>query len=127
MRAEMVARPAREGRLVDGVHANFRDSARNLPHYLAFRGQDMRPLQQRLAVLGLSSLGRAEAHVLAAVDAVLEALSRLEGSRHLPAADRDRIDFDRGQHLLNSHADALLGSTRAEHPHHGDDAHRSGT
>ena len=47
-------------------------SERNLAHYLAFRRHDHRGLQQRLADLGLSSLGRAEPHVLANVDKVLE-------------------------------------------------------
>jgi pyruvate kinase len=59
------------------VHANYRDSARNLLHYLALRRRDLRPLQLRLASLGLSSLGRAESHVLATVDAVLNVLHRL--------------------------------------------------
>ena len=56
----------------DQVHPNYRESARNLLHYLALRRRDLRPLQLRLAKLGLSSLGRAESHVLSAVDAVCE-------------------------------------------------------
>ena len=50
-------------------------SERNLAHYLAFRRRDHRPLQQQLAALGLSSLGRAEPDVLANVDKVLRLLS----------------------------------------------------
>ena len=38
-----------------------------------FRLDYLRPLQLRLALLGLSSLGRAESHVLATVDAALAA------------------------------------------------------
>ena len=45
--------------------------ARNLVHYLALRQHDLRPIQHELAARGLSSLGRAEAHVLATIDAVL--------------------------------------------------------
>ena len=41
------------------------ESAINLVHYLGMRRRDMRPLQERLAAAGLSSLGRMESHVLA--------------------------------------------------------------
>ncbi len=40
-------------------------SARNLVHYLAVRAHDIRGLQADLARLGLSSLGRMEAHAMA--------------------------------------------------------------
>lgn len=59
------------------VAPSFRHSARNLAHYLAVRRHDIRDLQRELAKLGLSSLGRLEAHVMASLDAVLEALYRL--------------------------------------------------
>jgi pyruvate kinase len=49
-------------------------SAENLLHYLALRSQDIRPLQDRLTRLGLSSLGRLEPQVLATIDAVLHNL-----------------------------------------------------
>lgn len=40
---------------------SMRESAVNLVHYLAVRRHDVRPLQDELARLGLSSLGRMEA------------------------------------------------------------------
>lgn len=52
-------------------------SAENLLHYLALRSQDIRPLQDRLTRLGLSSLGRLEPQVLATIDAVLHNLHLL--------------------------------------------------
>lgn len=55
------------------------DSARNLAHFLALRSFDLRDVQERLAALGLSSLGRAEPQVLASVDRVLELLRLLAG------------------------------------------------
>ncbi|CAI7787124.1 unnamed protein product [Closterium sp. NIES-53] len=48
----------------------YRESARNLLHYMALRNMDVRHLQQALANLGLSSLGRTEAHTLASIHAV---------------------------------------------------------
>ena len=56
------------------VHPHYREAARNLVHYLALRQLDIRELQQDLALLGLSSLGRAERNVLASLDAVQGAL-----------------------------------------------------
>src|SRR3990167_5249003 len=47
-----------------GILPAQRESARNLLHYIALRRHDLRVLQARLSRLGLSSLGRAEAHVL---------------------------------------------------------------
>ena len=41
------------------VHAQYRESARNLVHYLAPREDDMRDIQEVVATLGLSSLDRA--------------------------------------------------------------------
>ena len=54
-------------------------SARNLAHYLTLRATDLRELQERLARLGLSSLGRGESHVLANLDKVLGLLHVLTG------------------------------------------------
>lgn len=59
------------------VHPEFRDSARNLIHYIALRQSDISELQEDLAALGLSSLGRAERNVMGSVQAVLRALQRL--------------------------------------------------
>src|SRR6516162_3690871 len=59
--------------------ALHKESVRNLIHYLALRRHDIRELQEELAALGLSSLGRMEAHVLAGIEAVLKLLNRLAG------------------------------------------------
>jgi len=56
-------------------------SAANLLHYLALRSRDLRPLQDRLYQLGLSSLGRSEPHVLATLDMVLCNLYLLNGEQ----------------------------------------------
>jgi len=64
----------------------------------------------RLAALGLSSLGRAESHVLATVNAVLKALHCLAGrSWEPPSPEEGLIDFANGQRLLADHTDSLLG------------------
>ena len=57
--------------------------------------------------MGLSSLGRAEAHVMATLDGVLAAVHGLARRpwQHLPRA----LDFREGNRLLREHTEALLG------------------
>ena len=106
----MVSDAAVPKELFEAVHANYRDSARNLLHYLALRRQDLRSLQLRLAALGLSSLGRSESHVLATLDAVLQALHRLAHRPwNPPLQEVGTIDFAKGRKLLAQHSEALLG------------------
>ncbi|MFO1316970.1 MAG: pyruvate kinase [Burkholderiales bacterium] len=88
----------------------MRESARNLVHYLAVRRHDLRELQDELARLGLSSLGRMEAHVMASLRAVIGALFTLRGLE-VPAefAAPPSVTFRAGNALLSAHADAILG------------------
>ena len=90
------------------VAPEMRESARNLVHYLGVRRLDARDLQVELARLGLSSLGRMEAHVLASLHAVLAAIQAL---RHEPlgAVTGNALGFDAGDGLLAAHAEAILG------------------
>jgi pyruvate kinase len=112
IRGEMVAEVARSQSNLHEVHPSYEASARNLLHYLALRRRDLRSLQRRLAALGLSSLGRAESHVLATVDTVLEVLGRLTGdSGRPPSEEATVVDIAHGEQLLAEHADGLLGAT----------------
>ncbi len=90
-------------------------SARNLIHYLALRRHDIRQVQEQLAALGLSSLGRTESHVLAGIEAVLKVLHQLGDREWLPPTRRERsIDFAEGNTLLRANTDALLGPPGAK-------------
>ena len=88
----------------------FRLGALNFGHYLAFRRQDLRPLQRRLMALGLSSLGRAEGRVMASLDAVILALHGLAGG---PAPTRihwpTQRQFFRGERLLAKNSAEIFG------------------
>lgn len=110
IRGDIEAAASRSALRLAEVHPSYRASAGNLVHYLALRRRDLRPLQLRLAKLGLSSLGRAESHVLATVDAVLEVLRRLTGSPRQPLpTEPGVIDFATGERLLSEHTETLLG------------------
>jgi pyruvate kinase len=109
LRGEMHDLAVQDERRIGGVDADFRDSAANLLHYVALRRHDLRDLQDALARLGLSSLGRAEAHVMASVEAALTtARAALGQAERAPASAA--IGFDQGQQLLQQHTEALLGA-----------------
>ncbi len=96
------------------VHPGHRASARNLMHYLALRRHDIRPLQSQLASLGLSSLGRTESHVMSALYAVINLMSRLAGSGEVSGeASTDTPGFGEGAVLLDKNTEALLGTAPA--------------
>jgi len=87
-------------------------SMHNLLHYLALRRHDRRDLQERLAALGLSSLGRSEAHVLATITSVLQVLHRL-ADREWPADPPAAVDFAAGSAILARRTQQLLGPVPA--------------
>lgn len=97
------------------IHPTYVQSARNLFHYLALRRHEMRPIQERLSALGLSSLGRTESHVLTSVNKVLEALHR---SAQIPVSEPPAPapinSFEEGRALLNQHTEALFGPPPAK-------------
>ncbi len=95
---------------LDSAAEGYRDSARNLLHYLGLRQHDIRKLQHELSTLGLSSLGRTEGYVLAATDAVLVALHAL-AIADVPKGRRPQqpVTFETGPALLEQHTALLLG------------------
>ena len=100
---------------VDCLAPMYQSSASNLLHYLSLRNSDIRDLQTNLSLLGLSRLGRAEAHTLSSIDAVLDALHALagidRGARDLAPA----IDMGTGGRQLTEHAIRLLGVPSGKH------------
>ncbi|HET7831842.1 MAG TPA: pyruvate kinase [Gallionella sp.] len=89
----------------------FIPSAANLAAYVALRRHDLRTLQQQLATLGLSSLGRCEAHVLLTLDSVIHVLQHMLGAvppdEHIPDLARA---VGRDETLLKQHTSQLLGA-----------------
>ncbi len=81
----------------------------NLAHYLWLRQRDLRPLQERLAQAGLSSLGRCEPHVLANVNAVLNVLSRCLDLAPAPVDRLPAPAFGEGHQFLKRNGEALFG------------------
>lgn len=91
------------------ISDTYQQSARNLLHYMALRQHDMRDLQETLAIYGLSSLGRAESHVMATVNAVMKALSRMQDPGQVTQVFPEPVSICEGRRLLDEHSSALLG------------------
>jgi len=114
LRSEMLNLEAANLADMAQVHPENHFSVRNLLHYLALRKHDIRQLQEQLAGLGLSSLGRTESHVLSAVCAVLSALRRLSGADEPPVPGEQACEIGEGRRLLERNTEALLGATPDE-------------
>lgn len=108
LREEALALERHYAAEVEAVEPGYRPSARNLLHYLSLRQHDIRPLQEDLASLGLSSLGVSEPHALESLNAVIGVLERLSGASPTEVPTPP-VDFRSGPLLLRDHARALLG------------------
>ena len=111
LRADMIRLETSFSRSIQRLRSNQRISATNLIHYLALRGHDLRKLQQRLAEIGVSSLGRSEGHILDDVDRVLKILRRLH--RSAPDAPAARQSGKNSGSVLEARTEALLGPAPA--------------
>ena len=109
IRQELIETEAKAGPLLRSVYPTQLKSARNMVHYLALRRTDLRPLQTRLTALGLSSLGRSEAHVMATLDAVLRILHELARKPWPTSWKAGPVGFDQGRAALKTRTLELLG------------------
>ena len=84
----------------------------NLAQYLALRELDLRPLQKKLAVAGLSSLGSIEPYVFASLKSVLQVLNHALGNSAKINFDFSYPEFEEGNTLLQKNAYKVLGDSR---------------
>lgn len=108
LRDEMRHRHMASAAVFDRVHPTHRRSAQNLVDYLTLRSHDIRALQSALAELGVSSLGRAEEHVISSTEQVVEVLRALAGARDGHRTEA-AVAFGEGGRQLRSNAARLLG------------------
>jgi pyruvate kinase len=109
LRQDMLAREAALQSITDTIDPAHRASARNLAHYLSLRSVYLRALQDGLARLGLSSLGRYESNVMASVNKVLGILHRLAGRPWTPLSADEPAGIYGSRQLLEHHTAALFG------------------
>jgi pyruvate kinase len=109
LRDEMRARYVESEGTIGRAHGTHVRSAHNLVDYLTLRSHDLRPIQESLAELGVSSLGRSEEHVISSVERVIEVLHALCG-RATGRITESAVDFSEGRLRLHANAAALLGA-----------------
>ncbi|MFB2572212.1 pyruvate kinase [Micrococcus sp. IITD107] len=118
LRERLLHAESEHAELIDRVRERHRASARNLVHYVALRGTDLRDLQDRLSDAGLSSLGRMEAGVLGHLDTVLTALCALSTTDQSPddgpVTTGDPLTPAQGRQILQTNTEHLLGPARAD-------------
>lgn len=114
LRKAMLQRESGMQAALDHVLPAHLNSARNLIHYLSLRAVDLRALQEQLATLGLSSLGRSESHVLASLDKVLGLLHKLTGQPWQDLSLEEPPGRVSSRALLASNTLALLGDVPKE-------------
>ena len=95
--------------LIQSIHPEQRDSARNLLHYLVLRSEDIRSLQEALHIAGLSSLASAESHIHSQVQSVLQRL----GKKYHPE-DKEICDFAFSSQKISSNSQQLFGEKKSK-------------
>ncbi|MCO6413209.1 MAG: hypothetical protein J5I92_10730 [Thiogranum sp.] len=100
--------------LLGDTSAERASSILNLLHYVVMRREDLRPLQARLAVAGLSSLGRVEPHVLSTIDSVIDLLSLVVTGQSCTVPDtQETLSYEAGHLLLRKRTEDMFGAARA--------------
>jgi pyruvate kinase len=116
LRQSMLNRESSLATEIGQVLPEHQESARNLIHYLCLRSVDLRQLQEQLAWLGLSSLGRAESHVLANLDKVLGLLHRLTEQTWQDKSGEEPAGSVSSRQIMKQHTTHLLGQAPTDRP-----------
>ncbi|MFI5134272.1 MAG: pyruvate kinase [Chitinophagales bacterium] len=91
--------------LIDKLHPSQKMSAENLIHYLSLRSEDIRTVQDRLHVCGLSSLASSESHVRRQLQAIMQRL----GTR-IPSDEISPYDYEAAKKLIKHRSEQLFGT-----------------
>lgn len=95
---------------IENVHANYRESAKNLIHYLALRSFDIDVFQKKLNDIGLPNTTSSESSVLSNLiifKTIINHLLLIEDK----APKKKFITNIEGKELLKKHSNALFGKT----------------
>jgi len=98
--------------VIEEVHPHYRESARNLIHYLALRSFDLRSIQEELSMLSISSLGHSEGYTMTNLRKILELLKLLNGDvgkQSLKEQFYSPFNYFRSRDHLRENAHSLFG------------------
>jgi pyruvate kinase len=114
IRRAMLGAEADHAPLLRQVQPHYRESARNLLHYLALRTFDLRDIQWKLSSLGLSSIGHSERYSMINLQNILYLLRTLAGEENAGNNDdlKFTLDLPKSKRQLDRHTVLLFGEER---------------
>ena len=89
---------------IQSLHPDQKHSAANLLHYLYLRTLDIRKLQDKLHILGLSSLASSEGHILRQLQSIRQRLGQTYTPRKL-----SKCDYSYSKRIIKKRSTALFG------------------
>lgn len=95
--------------LINSTHPVYKDSARNLLHYLALRSFDLQELQSNLRGFGLPDLTGTEGHVMQSIFNIKMLLDHLEGGQTMQNKPKSIISIKKSEKLLKKNTKRLFG------------------
>ncbi|MFN9622192.1 MAG: pyruvate kinase [Cyanobacteriota bacterium] len=109
LRERLLALEQREASTLAAIAPAYRESARNLLHFIAFHQSNHPGLISALRERGLSSLEGCDGHLAASLGAVIQVLEHLEGEAAGPGPVLAGPSHRRAQELRKHHGEALFG------------------
>ena len=96
------------GKLMESVCPIYRESAKNLIHYAAFRSFDARKMQKGLKELGFTRLANAEGNILGSLINLKVIVNTLLGGNP-DVAKNKFLSIGEGTKILKKHTNELFG------------------
>lgn len=93
---------------ISRVHPDFKQSAKNLIHYMALRRFDIGDLQETLSNMGLSPFDHIEPYVMRSLLMTKVILQRLIGEMY-PVSERKTISLKKSRKILSANTRELFG------------------
>lgn len=94
---------------ISSVHPNYKKSALNLVHYMAFRSYSLDEIQEELRLMGLPAFDNVEAHIMRSLLAIKTIINYLLGNP-INEKRKGTISIKKSSKILNDHTKALFGS-----------------
>jgi pyruvate kinase len=107
LEARMSRAIAHQRAIIDNLHPAQKISGENLIRYLALRTEEIRPLQDKLHIVGLSSLQSSESHILRQLQAIQERLGK-----KFDKEDLSKCDYHTARDLMQQRSERLFGPKR---------------
>ncbi|HEY4965834.1 MAG TPA: pyruvate kinase, partial [Puia sp.] len=95
------------GAILNLIEESQQSSCTNLLFYLVLRSEDIRDLQNRLHILGLSSLASSESHIYSQMNAILERLGGI-----IPEKEKTFYSYENAVNDMQWKSQALFGNKK---------------